>query len=145
MVDSGDRRAIHAADPAARRRALIIVLAVAAAGVLGHWAVQDWLAQLRQADPADARPALLRALSLGAWASAIMMAALGAWCWRQGRKVRRLSRFPLPDARPLRDTPVVEGPAARARGLLLQALAGALWALAAGLVSAVHALIARLA
>lgn len=132
------------ADPVARRNAWIVTVVIAAAGALGYLALQDWLAGVIERDPVEARATLLAALSLGAWTSAVLMAALAAWCWHLGSKVRRAGRFPLPEAKLLRDTAVVEGAAAQARGRMLQICAVALMLLAVGLVAATELMSARL-
>lgn len=127
-----------------RRRVLIVIAIIALAGVAGHFALQDWIARLQDAEPAHARAVLLRALRIGSWAVALLLAALGAWCWRQGGRVRRAMRFPLPDARLLRNTLIVTGPAARTRGLLLQSAAAGLLLAAGAFLFAVELLVARL-
>src|SRR5262245_34836546 len=112
-----ERRAgIHAADPVARRHAVVAVVVIALAGVAGYYLLQDWIAGLRAADPDEARRALGRGLVGGAWVVCLPVLVLAAQLWRTGSRVTQAARFPLPAARLVRDTPILTGEAARIRG-----------------------------
>jgi hypothetical protein len=135
---------IQPADPATRRRALIVAGAIAVAGWAAFFALQEWLARLPGTDPEHMREALERALILGSWAAMLPVALLSVWLWLYGARVGRAGRFPAPGAKVVRDTPVLLGDAARLRGTALKVLAAFLGLLSAGTLIAVYRLIARL-
>lgn len=117
---------IQPADPAARRRLLQLILVIIAVGVAGHAALDTWLEGLREMDPAEAAPRLAATLLWSVGILSALLVGLAAYLWRQGGQIRAAGRFPLPGQKVVRDTPVVEGAAARHRGLILQGLGGAL-------------------
>ncbi len=117
---------IQRADPGARRQAVVLVLGVAAAGLLVVWLLQSslpaleaWLAE----EPADAarRVRLLAVVTGGIFAIPTLIFA--TWFWKQGELIVSADRFPTPGMRVVRDTPIVRGVQARARGRALQMLA----------------------
>jgi hypothetical protein len=135
---------IQPADPATRRRALIAAGAIAVAGWVAFFALQEWLARLPGTDPEYMRASLERALVWGSWAAMLPVAVLAGWLWVYGARVSRAGRFPAPGAKVVRDTPVLVGDAARLRGTALKVLAAFLGLLSAGTLIAVYRLIARL-
>lgn len=137
-------REIQSADPATRRRALIVAGFIAVAGWAAFFALQEWLARLQGSDPGHMRQSLERALVWGSWVSMLPVAVLAGWLWRYGARVGRAGRFPAPGAKVVRDTPVLLGDAARLRGTAMKVLAASLGLLSAGTLIAVYRLIARL-
>jgi len=109
------------ADPRLRRAAIAIVIAIAAAGGIALWALQRRLDGIHDPSPASMAQ-LLTAFVCLIGASVLMLAALGAYLWRCGKRVRAASLFPPPGAKVFRDTAVLRGAAAVRRGLVLQAL-----------------------
>jgi len=135
---------VQAADPGTRRHALIAAGVIAVAGWAAFFAMQEWLARLQGADPAQLRESLERALVLGSWAAMLPVAVLAGWLWVYGVRVGCAGRFPAPGAKVVRDTPVLTGDAARLRGTALKVLAAFLGLLSAGTLIVVYRLIARL-
>jgi hypothetical protein len=135
---------IQPADPATRRRALIAAGVIAVLGWVAFFALQDWLAGLRDSDPTATRQALEDALVWGSWAACLPVALLAAWFWLLGGRIARAGRYPPPDSKVIRDTAVLHGSAARARATALRVLAALLGLLCTGTLIAVYRLIARL-
>jgi hypothetical protein len=135
---------IQPADPGARRRVLLGVVAVAAACVAGYFVLQRWLAGLRGLDPAHIQQALERGLLVASWTALVPAAVLAACVWRYGARVHASGRFPAPGSKVIRDTPVLHGEPARLRGTVLKVLAAFLLLLAGGTLIAAYRLIARL-
>jgi hypothetical protein len=135
---------IQLADPAARKRALVAAGVIAVLGWAAYFFLQEWLARLAGADPAHMRESLERALVWGSWAAMLPVAVLAVWLWVYGARVRRAGRFPPLGAKVLRDTPVLQGDAARLRGIALKVIGAFLGLLVAGTLIAVYRLIARL-
>lgn len=130
------RPPLQPADPAARRRLLVAVALIAVAGVAGLVVLEAWLAALRQLDPAESAPRLVATLLWVTGATSLVVAAFGVYAWRLGGRVCASLRFPPPGVAVVRDTPIIEGIAARRRGAILRALGIALVALAAVLFAA---------
>jgi hypothetical protein len=117
---------LQKADPRARRTALAIVAAGAAAGtVLLTMATAlrpSFEAWVREDVPSRLRLVMVT-LSLLAIVPPLWMSA---YLWKLGGRAIRAERFPTADLRVVRDTPVLTGAAARRRGRWLQILAAAL-------------------
>jgi hypothetical protein len=109
------------ADPRLRWLAIAIVIVFAAAGSIALWAMQRWLDGMREPSPASMAQ-LLAAFVCLMGTTVLMLAALGAFLWQYGKRVRAASLFPPPGAKVVRDTPVLRGAAALRRGLVLQGL-----------------------
>ena len=135
---------VQRADPVTRRRVLAGVVAITTACVAGYFALQRWLAGLRDLDTAQVQQSLERALVVASWAAMVPAVVLAACLWRYGTRVCEADRFPAPGARVIRDTPVLHGAPARLRGTFLKLLAACLALLAAGTLVAAYRLIARL-
>jgi hypothetical protein len=135
---------IQRADPGARRRALLLAVAIGAAGWAAFFVLQEWLADLQTKDPAIAREALEDAMIWGTWAATLPVLVFATWLWLLGARVRRAERYPPPGAKVIRDTPVLTGREARSRGALLQVFALILGVCGAGTLIAVHRLVVRL-
>lgn len=117
---------IRRADPAARRRAARLLAVVAIAGAVLLAAAERYRIPLRDWVLADPPAAADRAAIVIAGAAVVLLlplAALAAWLWSAGGAVLRAGTFPPPGTRVLRDTPVVVGAAATARGRTLRVLA----------------------
>jgi hypothetical protein len=109
------------ADPRLRRTAIGIFVAIAAVCGIALWAMQRWLDGIHDPSPAS-QAQLLTAFVCLIGASVLMLAALGAYLWQCGKRVRAASLFPPPGAKVFRDTAVLRGVAAVRRGLVLQGL-----------------------
>jgi hypothetical protein len=135
---------IHAADPRAKRTALVVILASLIVGTAliilfdrARPAIGRWVF-------ADQQQVALRArvvLSVVAVIAAGPLIGFAAYFYRLGGATVRSARFPPTGAAMIYDTPVVSGDAARTRGRILQvlavmlvvaaiAMAGLLWTLA---------------
>lgn len=136
---------IQRADPVARRRAVLALVAVVVVAIAGYVALDTWLVGLRERDPAEARRALATALTWVTVALSALLIALGAYAWQLGGRTRRSLRFPPPGVPVVKDTLVLEGKEARTRGALIRIIAGGLIALSIGRLSLAFQLAARLA
>ncbi|MDH3287206.1 MAG: hypothetical protein OEP48_05725 [Betaproteobacteria bacterium] len=138
---------IQKADPRARRRAAVVLIAGVVVGALlllvferYEDALRDWIASMPELGPARIR--------LAAVAMIILLIApllgLAVYFWRFGGAVIGAQRFPPPGCAVVRDTPVLAGQKALRRGrafrmisvfLLVAAamLSIALWRLAVAL------------
>ncbi len=116
---------VQAADPRARRAALIMLAIAFVAGTLLLWALntsQSAVASWLREDPARmVRRArwLLAGLAVVTSGPAI---AAGAYLLRLGSRVIAAERFPPPGLRVVQDTIVLTGDAARSRGRIFQGL-----------------------
>jgi hypothetical protein len=134
-------REIQAADPVARRRALIAAVAIAALGWAAFFVLQEWLAELRGGNPVETRRALEAAMIWGSWAACLPVVALVIWLWLEGGRVHRAGRFPPPGAKVIRDTPILHGDAARRRAMVYRIFAVILGLLCAGTLISVYRLV----
>lgn len=117
---------VQPGDPAARRRAIIAVVAATVAGV-SLMAGQAWYREPVRAwlldNPAETAA---RARLLLASAGAVLLTPLVAFAiytWRLGARVIASREFPPRDYAVIRDTPIVTGDAAVAQGRGLKAIA----------------------
>lgn len=122
---------IQAADPVLRRRTMLVFVIVFLMGAvmwlsgfdpekrIAGWVVANAQAFIDQ-------PALLAGI-VALFVTPVGLAALTVVGF--GRRVSANRRFPPPGARVIRDTPVLTGDAASRRGLVLQGLGAALFAL----------------
>jgi MFS family permease len=114
------------ADPAARRKAIFLAMLLIAAGAALAGFLQSFTGKLGLLAETDPQRALeqgsLLLLALSAALVGVTL-ALAAWLYRQGSRIERAGRYPPPGARVIRDTPVVSGPGAAARGRLARWLA----------------------
>jgi hypothetical protein len=113
---------VRKADPAARRRALTLVIVGAAIGavlIIGferyRVPLRDWLLS----ESGNPRLRLKLVFFLVATGASVPLLGFAAFLWSLGGKVSRAQEFPPPGYRVIRDTPVIRGSAAvfRARGL----------------------------
>ena len=117
---------MRAADPAARRHALLFVVAGTVVGValiagIEHYRV--WLRDWLLAEPGATAlriKVVFRLFAALVWAPLLGFAA---YLWSLGVKVLRAKEFPPPGYRVIRDTPVITGAAAVSRGRRIKTLA----------------------
>jgi hypothetical protein len=117
--------AIRRADPHARRRAAVLIVALGCIGALliaaaGSYrdTLRDWILAGPQAAP-DRIEALLRVAIV---LTVTPLFAFGIYVWRLGMRVSRDRVFPPEGQRVLRDTLIVTGDAAAARGARLKCI-----------------------
>jgi hypothetical protein len=117
-----DRPVVLKADPAYRRRVLVVYatcvpVALALFILLRQWGLPTLVEHLRRAD--DDLLRLFKMLSI-----ASMAIPLGAcvYLFRLGRRIQTSEQVPLPGTKVIRDTPVVAGPDARRLGMTIVGL-----------------------
>ena len=118
--------AVRRAEPAARRQAVLIVLAAATLGGLLIVAVDRYSTPVRDwtlADPERMSSRLTIVFSIFAATASAPLLAFAAYLWSLGVKVMAARQFPPPDHRVVRDTEVVEGESAIVRGRALKTFA----------------------
>ncbi len=119
------------ADPALRRKTTIVLGIAIVLAILALFLFQRWL--IGSIVSLDVQVAVVRMrglIGIALTASAICLAVLAAYSARKGAQARAGARWPLADARVLRDTPIRRGAAALRIGRWLQVLAGVLVVLA---------------
>ncbi len=130
---------VRRADPAARRRAVLIIVVGALIGALLIVALERYLIPLRDGVLAEPGAAAQRVKFVFLLLAALLLApSLGfaAYLWSLGGRVLEAREYPPPGLRVIHDTPVVTDDAAIFRGRLLRVLA-----LACGIASVVMALL----
>jgi len=117
---------LQKADAGVRRQALVFVVVGALAGILLMVAVeryrlplQDWLLS----DPAQLARRLVLLARLAAALLSAPLLGFAIYLWSFGVRVMRMRRYPPPGCRVIRDTPILQGQAAQARGHRLKILA----------------------
>jgi hypothetical protein len=126
----------HRADPTARRTTLVLLLFAAAAGALlifgaglARPSVQAWVEE-------DLHSRLTIVVLVLTVIAAGPPLGLAFYLWQFGGRVIATARFPPPEARVIKDVPVVSGEAARSRGRALRLFA-AMIAIGALLIGAI--------
>jgi hypothetical protein len=117
---------VQRADPGARRQALILVGAAALVGTLLLLGFERYGESLRDwvlSDPEQSRSRLRLLFILFAAGASAPLLAFGGYLWVLGHKIVSAKQFPPPGQRVVRDTEVVEGEAAMARGRALKVFA----------------------
>jgi uncharacterized membrane protein len=130
---------VQKADPKARRLALVFLIVGAIIGTLLILALEQYQGTMRDrilSEPAGASDRIRLAFLLSAVLLSTPLLISAAYFWNLGAKVRRAQRFPPPNVRVIRDTPVVYGDDAALRGRVLQGLALGLLILTALLLAA---------
>ena len=114
---------IQPADPVARRRAVVLLVAVGIAGALligaaGHYrdGLRDWIL----ADPQAAVGRIRMLLQVTIVLTVAPLIAFGVYALRLGRRVHRDDRFPPVGQRVVRATRIVGGAAAQAYATRLE-------------------------
>lgn len=128
---------VHRADPAYRRRMLVLLALAVLAGGTSLWALQLWLDGSANGDRPNplADPYWLYVVFAGTSAAlALPMVLLGLWLRRYARAVQAGCRHPLADERTARDMPVRAGEDAVAHARRLRRLGSLLWLLATGVI-----------
>jgi hypothetical protein len=117
---------VRRADPDARRRAVLLVVAGATLGsilIVGfeHYRgpLRDWLVS----EPRDLAHRLTLVFLLAAALVSAPLLAFAVYLWSLAGQVLAAKTFPPPGFRVVRDTPVVEGRAAVLRGRALRIVA----------------------
>ncbi len=124
---------VQKADPAARRQAMGFVVVGTLLGALLIGGLELYRAPLLewlQSEPELLTHRLNLVFILAAVVGSAPLFALAVYLWSLGGRVMRAERFPLPGQRVIRNTRIVEGHVAKARGLGFRVLAISL--LAAG-------------
>jgi len=117
---------VQKADPEARRKAIWVLVFVAAIGGLlisGFDHIREPFRAWLVSDPADTARRARLALSVSILVLSVPGIVFAIFLWLFGAKVLRAQQFPPPGFRVVRDTPVVRGPAAVTRGHAIQVLA----------------------
>ena len=109
---------IQKADPAARRKALILLLIGAAIGVVLSLNLEGWL-------KANSELILARPWILCVPITLPILIGAG-WAWMFAGRIIRSRRWPPPETRVIKDTPVEEGDAAVRRGMTIRVIASLL-------------------
>ncbi|MEX5283767.1 hypothetical protein [Nitrospira tepida] len=110
----------------ARRLALVFLAIGAVVGTLLILTVEQHQGTIREqllAEPTRAPDRIRSAFLISAVLLSAPLVIFAAYFWNLGAKVRRAQRFPPPNVRLIRDTPVVYGEEAAFRARGLQALA----------------------
>lgn len=125
---------IRKGDPAARHQAILLMVFAAAIGgllIAGFDHIRELFRDWLSSEPAETA----RRAKLAVWVSAFILSApviaFAIYLWVLGSRVLRAQQFPPPGFRVIRDTPVVGGSGATARGHVMQVLAVCLGASAA--------------
>lgn len=117
---------IQKADPAARRQAVLVIAFAAAIGgllIAGFEHIREPFREWLSLEPAEAARRAKLALYVSAFILSALVIAFAIYLWVLGARVLRAQQFPPPGFRVVRDTPVVEGHGATARGHVIQILA----------------------
>lgn len=117
---------IQRADPAARRKAIIIIIVSGIVGSLLILAFESYQARLYDwilSDHGRSAHRLKILIILAAAFGAIPLFSLSIYLWSLGCKVSNSQRFPLPGQRVIRDTPILDGQATMTRVRVLKTLA----------------------
>ncbi len=111
---------VQRADPKLRVTALAVVIVALVLGVVLWFVSQRWFAGLKHLPAAVAQAQLLTAFAWTFGSGCVAIMGLAVFLWRSGMGVRRAAQWPLPGSRVVRDTQVLRGDAAVARGRLMQ-------------------------
>jgi hypothetical protein len=117
---------IRRADPTARRHATWLLILGALVGSLFIAGFERYRTPLREwllSDPRAATHRVKLALVLSAALLTAPIVAFAVYFWRFGDTILRARQFPPPRHRVVRDTPVLDGPAAVRRGRAFKILA----------------------
>lgn len=111
---------IQRADDQSRKFAIVAVIMLLIGGVVFWMVFDEWMSELRDLPIEEAKQSLSRAFLLCMGIMIVCVCIVGWHCWWVGERVRQTLRFPPPDAKVVRDTVVLLGQAAVARGRLLK-------------------------
>lgn len=114
------------ADPAARRKAIIIIIISGIVGSLLILAFERYQTQLYewlQSDYGRSAHRVKILIILAAAFGAVSLFSLSTYLWSLGCKVSNSQQIPLPGQRVIRDTPILEGQATMTRVRVLKTIA----------------------
>lgn len=117
---------VQKADPAARRQALLVIVFATAIGALlitGFEHLSQPFHEWLSSEPAETVRRARLAVYVSAFVVSAPVIAFAIYLWLLGARVLRAKRFPPPGLRVIRDTRVVDGPAAVTHGHAIQVLA----------------------
>jgi hypothetical protein len=117
---------VQKADPVARRRAMLLVVVGVFAGsvlIVGFERCRAPLLEWLLSKPGESGHQLRLLFACAAVLASAPLIAFAVYLWSLGARVIRAQRFPLPEQRVIRDTPILEGQAAIARGRGLKVVA----------------------
>ena len=107
---------IQRADPAAQKKALFLVLIVAAVGVVAMWAFESAFTGVEENvddDPVEAVSQMVSTIRVFAAMTAILTMAIAVWIWLLSSRIFKAERFPPPGMALVRDVRIVSGVQAR--------------------------------
>jgi hypothetical protein len=121
------RQRFQKADPGARQKSIYMAIAAAFIGALlilflHHH--KDLFLNWLLSDSAPLIPRLKRMLTVVATMGALPLVGFAVYLWGLGNRIIAARRFPLENQKVVRDTPILEGRSAVARGRILRVLAG---------------------
>ncbi len=111
---------VQRADPKLRVVSIAVVIVALVLGVVLWVVLQRWLSELKQVPASVAQAQLLTAFVWAIGSACVACVWLAASLWRSGAGIRRAAQWPLPGSRVVRDTPILRGDTAVARGRLMQ-------------------------
>jgi uncharacterized protein YneF (UPF0154 family) len=117
------------ADKALRKKAIIIVVALAVAGVLGFYIVDRYMDSLNALFCTDPKLARVKARTLVLWSLRIggfFIGVLSGYFISVGIRIIRIGQYPWPGMRVMRDTRIVRGRLAKVLGFLIILLSSVL-------------------
>jgi uncharacterized integral membrane protein len=117
---------IHKADTVARKTAMWVILAGTLIGIVFILVLENQREALIEwffSDPDQLVPRLRILFVAAVILGAVPMLGLAIYFWYLGVRVTRAGRFPLEGQKIVRDTPILEGPAALYRGRVFKGLA----------------------
>ena len=117
---SDHRPSVQPADPARRRIAIVAILLINTAGAVLIWLVTRQIDRLIDLTGME-HAALIICVAMILVSLGILPTAL--YLFTVGRRIRHAERFPPPGMAVIRNTPIITGPPARRRGLILMVLA----------------------
>jgi hypothetical protein len=114
---------VRRGDPSLARQMFLLLVAGAVVGGVAITLFERYREALLGWVAADPQPRARLVLGAVAAAAVVPLLACAAYVWRIGVRTLRAGEFPPPGFRVVRDTPVVTGPPAMARGRLLRVFA----------------------
>ena len=150
MTDRSQRNSgeVQRADPVARRRTVLIVLAGMLIGGLVISSFEHYRPRLERwlvSEPELLPERMATVTAALAFVTVVPLLMFAIRLWTAAAKARRYQRYPPEGERVVRDTPVLRGGAAVARGRTLQGLAIALVVFAIGFALALWRLASAIA
>lgn len=113
---------IQSADRKLRFVAIILLVLMMILALASLLLLERWIIGVQALEPELALGKLHSALWWLLVAGCLSLAVFGAWLWRLGNAIKAAQRFPLPGARVIRDTPVLNGDDAIRRSMLFRGL-----------------------